>query len=121
MSDIDWTDVEAMQANLSTVSMAAQDLILAYVNESLNPGAFGGEDSAKYTLARIYLAAHMGELTRRNGAGNVTSETISTGSISLSYGAMSTDEDALLQTSWGAQYMAFVRQSSLRIGGGRTR
>lgn len=122
MADITWDDVVALQANLSSVAEAAQDMILDYVNEDLNPTAFGGEDSARYVLARCYLAAHLGELVRGNGAGGaVASETISSTSISLAYARATTSGDGLLQTSWGTQYAALVRQSTLRIGGGRTR
>ena len=61
-------------------------MILAHVNEDLNPTAFGGEDSVRYMLARCYLAAHLGEITRRNGgSGAVTSKSIGTSSITLAY------------------------------------
>lgn len=121
MADIVWDDVVALQANLSTIASAAQDLILAYVNTSLNPSAFGGEDSARYELARIYLAAHLGELTRRNGAQNVSAEAIDVRGIQLQYAAINAGGNAHYETSWGAQYATLVRQSPLRIGGGRTR
>jgi hypothetical protein len=117
-----WQDVEALQSNLSSVSDAAQMIILAHVNEDLNPAAFGGDGSTRYHLARCYLAAHLGELERRKGSGGqVASETIGTSSITLSYAAAVSSGDALLQTSWGAQYAQMVRLSALRIGGGRTR
>lgn len=120
MPAIVWQDVEALQSNLSSVSDAAQMIILAHVNEDLNPAAFGG--STRYHLARCYLAAHLGELERRKGSGGqVASETIGTSSITLSYAAAMSSGDALLQTSWGAQYAQMVRLSTLRIGGGRTR
>jgi hypothetical protein len=116
-----WADVEALQANLSTVSVEAQTVILEHVNEDLNPDAFGGEDVARYHLARCYLAAHLGELTRRNGAQNASSKTIGTSSITLAYAQAQAPGDALMQTSWGSQYAAMVRSSPLRIGGGRCR
>lgn len=122
MPAIVWQDVEALQSNLSEVSAAAQMIILAYVNEDLAPAAFGGDGSARYHLARCYLAAHLGELERRKGGGGqVASETISASAITLSYVAAMSAGDALMQTSWGAQYAAMVRSSTLRIGGGRTR
>lgn len=114
MADITWSDVTALQANLSTVAAGAQTLILAYVNEELSAAAFGGEDSARFTLARCYLAAHLGELTRRNGAQDVRSETIAAGSVTLAYGAG--DEEALAQTSWGRQYAELLAASHLRLG-----
>jgi hypothetical protein len=121
VANVLWQDVEALQSNLSTVSVAAQMIILAHVNEDLNPRAFGGEDSARYHLARCYLAAHLGELERRKGTQDVASETIGTSSITLSYAQAETGGDALLQTSWGSQFAAMVRSSPLRIGGGRWR
>lgn len=122
MPAIVWQDVEALQSNLSTVSAAAQMIILAHVNEDLNPSAFGGDGTARYHLARCYLAAHLGELERRKGGGGqVTSETIGASSITLSYAAAQSAGDALMQTSWGAQYAVMLRSSPLRIGGGRTR
>lgn len=124
MPAILWADVEALQANLSAVAPAAQMIFLAHVNEDLNPAVFGGEDSARYHLARCYLAAHLGELERRRGAasGPVQSKTIGTSSITLQYAtAMTSTESALRLTSWGAMYADMVASSTMRIGGGRTR
>jgi hypothetical protein len=114
VADIAWSDVVDLQANLSTVAAGAQTKILTYVNEGLSAAAFGGEDSPRYTLARIYLAAHLGELARRNGERAVSSETIAASSISMSYGAV---DDSLSQTSWGSQYAEMLLASSLRVGG----
>lgn len=115
---IQWADVEALQSNLSSVSAAAQMVILAHVNEDLNPGAFGGEGSAKYHLARAYLAAHLGELERRRGAqaGPVQSKTIGTSSITLAYAAATAGGDALTSTSWGSQFAELLLASPLRLG-----
>lgn len=119
MADITWDDVVALQSNLDSVSVAAQEMILAYVNEDLNPDAFGGEDSATYTLARAYLAAHLGELARRRGqGGQVQSKTIGTSSITLAYAVSQTMGDSLMQTSWGGAYYELLMSSPLRIGAG---
>lgn len=117
MANIVWADVEALQSNLSTVSAAAQMIFLAHVNEDLNPDAFGGEDSAKYHLARCYLAAHLGELERRRGqqSGAVQSKTIGTSSITIAYAASQSNGDALMQTSWGSQYRLMLDASPLRF------
>lgn len=121
MADIQWSDVEALQANLADVSETAQDMILAHVNNDLNPGAFGGEDAPRYTLARCYLAAHLGELCRRNGNMTPSSKTIGTSAITIAYAQAAEGEGAALSaTSWGGQFHALVRSSTLRIGGGRT-
>lgn len=119
MADVTWDDVVALQANLSTVSAGARAMFLAYVNGDLNPNAFGGEDTPTYKLARAYLAAHLGEIERRKGTGQVTSKTIGTSSITIAYAA--TTEDGLAQTSWGKQYAALLAQSPLRIGVGLCR
>lgn len=118
MADVTWADVVALQASLSTVSAGAQTIILQHVNEDLNPSAFGGEDSARYHLARCYLAAHLGELARRNGQHAVASESFGTSAIAITYG---TSDNGLKQTAWGAQYADMLRSSPLRIGGGRWR
>ncbi len=118
MAAIQWSDVEALQSNLDAVSVAAQMVILAHVNEDLNPHAFGGEGSARYHLARCYMAAHLGELHRRRGEQSVSSETIGTSSITLSYAASTNGAEALMSTSWGAQFASLARMSPLRIGGG---
>lgn len=118
-----WSDVEALQSNLTSVAPAAQMIFLAHVNEDLNPAAFGGEDSPRYHLARCYLAAHLGELERRRGgsSGAVQSKTIGTSSITLSYaGVMSSSENVLRTTSWGGMYADMLAASPLRIGMGST-
>lgn len=119
MANVVWQDVEALQSNLSTVSVAAQMIFLAHVNEDLNPSAFGGEDSARYHLARCYLAAHLGEIERRRGgtSGPVQSKTIGTNAITLSYAsAMSSSSDVLRSTSWGSMYAEMLAASPLRLG-----
>lgn len=119
-SPIQWSDVTALQSNLDSVSAAAQMIFLAHVNEDLNPAAFGGEDSAKYHLARCYLAAHLGELERRRGqtTGALQSKTIGTSSITLAYASSQSQGDALMQTTWGGAYSLLLASSPLRIGAG---
>lgn len=109
-----WTDVVDLQANLSTVAAGAQSKILAYVNEGLNAAAFGGEDSPRYVLARCYMAAHLGSLTKTSGAaGSVSSETYGTSSVSIAYGA---SDEGLKSTSWGQAYKDLLEASPLRLG-----
>jgi hypothetical protein len=118
VANVVWQDVTALQANLSTVSEAAQMIILAHVNEDLNPDAFGGSDSAKYHLARVYLAAHLGELERRRGgaSGQIVGKTIGTSAITINYAqASSGDTDALYQTAWGSQLALMIDSSPLRF------
>lgn len=113
MAAVLWSDVTDLQANLSTVSDGAQTKILAYVNNELNAAAFGGEDSARYVLARCYLAAHLGELERRKGERAVSGETYGASSVSIAYGV---SEDGLKQTAWGGEYAEMLAASPLRIG-----
>lgn len=114
MAAVTWTDVTDLQSGLSTVSAGAQSKILAYVNEGLNPAAFGGEDSPRWTLARCYLAAHLGTLTQRSGtAGAVSSETYGTSAVSIAYG---TTDEGLASTAWGQAYQGMLDASPLRIG-----
>ncbi len=117
MADITWSDVTNHYASLSTVASGAQDDILAYVNDALSASVFGGEDSATYKLARIYLAAHMGELLRRNAAtagaiGPVTSKTIGATSLSVTYGtgaSVGGGSSVLLTTPGGSAYLQLLR------------
>lgn len=114
MSDVTWSDVTDLQPGLSTVSAGAQANILAYVNDDLNPAAFGGEDSSTFVLARCYLAAHLGVLTQTAGAaGSVSSETYGASSVSIAYG---TSDEGLKSTSWGNAYRDLLDASPLRIG-----
>lgn len=115
MADIEWTDVTDLQSNLSTVSAGAQSKILDYVNNGLAAAAFGGEDSPRWTLARCYLAAHLGELERRKGSQQATSKTIGTSSITLAF-AQAQVGDALALTPWGSQYAELLAASPLRLG-----
>ncbi len=117
MADIIWSDVEAVAPELSTVDSNAQSMILTSVNDFLSVAAFGGEDSPKLKLARVYLAAHFGTLSASRGnpaAGPVTAE--SADNISRSYAtrdiANPSDWDA---TSYGQLYMALVRTSGARL------
>lgn len=113
MADIAWSDVVDLQANLSDLAAGAQAKILDYVNNGLNAAAFGGEDSPRYVLARCYLAAHLGELTRRKGERAVSGETYGASSVSIAYGM---SDDGLKQTSWGGEYAEMLSASPLRIG-----
>ncbi len=115
--DIAWAHVSAMDSSLSSTSAAAQDYILAHVNAALNADAFGGESSAKYRLARIYLAAHHGTMLLRSGAaGTVQAE--SEEGVSVTYAILtgtSAGDSLLDSTSWGQLYQELVRTSRGRL------
>lgn len=90
MAPITWADVSAIAPEVTSVPVAAQTDILAYVNTELNVTEWGGESSITLRLGRIYLAAHLGVTTAQGGAsaGPVVSE--SAGGLSRSYANTST-------------------------------
>ncbi len=69
MADITWTHVTDHAPGLTGVSGAAQIDILDLVNNLLEVDLFGGEDATKLKLARVYLAAHMGQLWKDSQTG----------------------------------------------------
>lgn len=113
MAAIAWADVTAIASDLSTVGVAAQAMILAFVNEAIDTRLFpNGEEDARLKLARVYLAAHyaVGPLGGSFGAaGPVTAE--SAGTLSRSYASMSSSStDPLLEsTPWGRAYRLIMR------------
>lgn len=112
MAAIIWADVVAHAAQLSTLSATAQADVLAFVDEVVDVSLLGGEASYRARMARIYLAAHLGEIERRRGkAGPVTSE--SAGGLARSYGASMTG-DILDTTSYGGQFKSIARNSRAR-------
>ncbi len=117
MAAITWPNVVDFAATLSTTAVGAQDAILAYVNQALQPEVYGGEDATKLRLARIYLAAHMGEILRRQGIGGaVTGESISAESVSFSYAAPFHGAISSLETtSWGLEFQRLTNSTYARL------
>lgn len=116
MAAVAWTDVAGFFPSLADVGEDQQDDILAWVNTALDVSLFGGEDGPKLRLARIYLAAHHGELALPGSElGDVASETIGGDSISVSYAA-SSGGDSLAQTVGGDLYLQLVKTSAARLG-----
>ena len=115
MADITWPMVEAFAAELSVVPVLAQTDILDYVNTVLTVSEFGGEDAIKTKMARIYLAAHYGTITKNgaNGpAGAVVAE--SAGDLSRTYATLSgyaTTDPLYDTTPYGKQFRALCRSS----------
>lgn len=120
MPPILWTDVTGMFPNdtvLAAVPVAAQTLILSRV-EMLSATFFGGDDSDRFKLARIYLAAHTGLEASRNGAppsGPLTGQ--SEGGASESFAV----PPILLKgshssTQYGVMFDDLVRSSPYRVG-----
>lgn len=88
MAAITWSAVVAFAPQLAALPLSFQTDVLGYVNETLEAGKYGGEDSFRLREARIYLACHMGEIWLRKGQGGaVTGETISSTSASMTYAA----------------------------------
>lgn len=113
MASVTWDDVVGIAGNLSGVSELGQTAILAYVNDALEPRNFGGEESPNLYLARILLAAHFGELARRQASGAgvsgpVSSKTIGASSITVQYAAQAMGADGIMSTEWGRQYKDLI-------------
>lgn len=119
MANITWDDVVAFAAEAAAVPEDAQNAILDYLNhEALDASNFGGEDSHKYRMARIYLAAHAGILVKRSGgaAGPVTSS--SAGRLSRSFAVISSIQSGsgYESTSYGVLYKQLLATTPARLG-----
>jgi hypothetical protein len=116
---ITWDDVVAIAPELSVISTDGQTIILEYVNSALVPSEWHGEGSAFLRLARIYLAAHYGTITRQQGAGPagpVTSE--SAGGLSRSYAVLFAPggSSSMDTTPYGRSYNSLLERSPARAG-----
>lgn len=121
MAAIAWEDVTAHASDLTTLDESAQDDVLAYVNDNVDPAKFGGETASRLKLARIFLAAHLGTVILRKGtptAGPVTSETV--GEVSRTYGLFAGATPGsgvdLSTTGWGREYLALIRRTAASRG-----
>ncbi len=115
MAVVVWNDVvtKLPAAELASVPAPAQDDILAFVHETLNVKALGGEDSARLRRARMLLAAHLAHVTGSGGsvaAGPVISE--STSRISRTYAQVMTSSD-FSGSSYGEEFSRLVRTAPL--------
>lgn len=108
---ITWADVEAIAPSLSTVPVGAQAILIAYVEETVDEGAFVGATS--YLLAKAYLAAHYGSLTLSAGTGRAVSSE-SAGGISRSYVVPALTGD-VGSTEYGRAFQSLVRASPARV------
>lgn len=117
MAAILWSDVVDFAASQASVPVGAQTLILEYVNTSVDPTTFGGEDSTNLKLARVLLAAHLGTLRATEGNPNaITQETITATSLSTSF-AFQSSSTALTSTSYGLEYKRLCRVAFARTRG----
>lgn len=116
MAAVTWDDVVNHAPELATgVSAGAQADILAHVNGTVNVALFGGEDSHRVKLIRVYLAAHLGTLDKSRGniasTSGVTSE--SAGGLSRSYAIIPGDSSAMSSTSYGKEYLRLIKIARL--------
>jgi len=112
---VDWTNVTAIAAELVDVPIAAQTIVLDYVNEALNESMFS---TAALKLARIYLAAHIGTSSLPGGGtatGAVVSESV--GGISRTYDAITAaaDGSGFDATTYGTTFRFLIRTSKARL------
>ncbi len=114
--EITWLDVTAVAADLASVPVAAQTDILDHVNTTLQVDLFGGEESPKLRLARIYLAAHHGTVAvRSDTAGPVQSESEEGVSVTYGGGVSIVGSDPLLDsTRWGQAFRQLCRTGAPR-------
>jgi hypothetical protein len=117
MPDIAWTDVLGVASELTTTPVPVQDALLAMVNAELSSKFFGGDDSARFKLARIYLAAHMASapgLAGVNYAGPINSE--EEGGAKRSYEAIGPAARSHGSTMYGQMFDELVANSPMRFG-----
>ncbi len=114
MTAIAWTDVVDIAAELATVAIGAQTMILAHVNTTLVVKLFGGEESPKLKLTRCYLAAHLGTLGPRVGI--VTSESELDLAIGYTIPPLPPGDDPFwARTAYGLAYRSMVRSTAARV------
>lgn len=120
MAAIAWSDVTALAPELTTVSVLAQAMILAYVNDVIDFSIFrGGEDGATVKLLRVTLAAHAGAMGLAGSGGWVGAIAAeSEGEVSRQYATSSpAGTDPLLdKTPYGQMYRSLINASPARAG-----
>ncbi len=97
------SDVLLIAPELSGLVDAQWDLILANVYAQLDTDVWGDN----LDLGALYLAAHMGAMTRRGGsAGAVTAERA--GEVSRAYAAPAVMAGALAATAYGQEFKSLI-------------
>jgi hypothetical protein len=111
---ITWADLvgKLPAAELADVALAVQTDILAFVHETLNVAALGGESSARLRRARMLLAAHLATITSGDGgsvtAGPVLSE--KTSRIERTYAnIISSSDSGFSGSSYGDEFARLIR------------
>ncbi len=111
---IEWQDVVDMRgaASLADLDVDFQNTILAHVNTFFRVSEWGGEESPRLRLARLYLAAHHGALVYQGTSstgGSVILE--SAGGVTRQYAAFSpAGSDPIYDmTTWGKLFRQLSR------------
>ena len=115
-----WADVNAIAPEMSTVALAHQAAILAYVNGyGINTDAFGGVADEITFIARCYLAAHLAAMAQRTstgGSGPLISQ--SEGAVSVKYSPSDGVKGAkmLSETPYGRLFSMLVHRHGASRG-----
>lgn len=104
-----WAEVILVAPELAGLSVNTQNAILANVARQVNATAWGD----KANDGMVYLAAHLGTLTKRKGAGPVTMEKL--GAMERGYG-MIPGHDALALTAYGVEYERMIKLLPVALG-----
>jgi hypothetical protein len=116
MSAVTWQMVSGMVPELAQITdVLVQALIMDFANTALDPVAFGGENSPRLRLARVFFAGHFatgGPLGDGSGSGPVTSETL--GSLTRQYGMPYLEWGMFGTTEYGRKFLAIVQGSAVR-------
>lgn len=120
---ITWDMVVDFAAELSTVDADAQAAIIAWINEALEVDLFDGEDGPMTKLARIYLAAHFGAMSKPStgvGAGTTTGPMVSSSAGGLTRSFANTlasgGSGTFSQTRYGVQYEGLLKMTTASFG-----
>lgn len=114
-----WTDVVsgAPAPTLANLPSAAQDSILAMVQEEIDPSVWGGATSAIYLRVKLLRAAELGQAaldSSSNAAGPVTGRSM--GGVAKSMAAVPAIAMGDSTTRWGAELRSLLRNSPARAG-----
>lgn len=108
-----WTDVSDLAPELASLTVAAQNAILVYVNAAFDESKFKTE---ALKMARVYLAAHLGTLTRLQGsaiAGPLIEE--SDGRLSRKFAVITAENTSFSGTSYGELLQFLINTSRARF------
>jgi hypothetical protein len=97
---ITWSNVTDLAAELTTVSVGLQNLILAQVNDEVSDAVWG----TRADRARIWLAAHLATLAQRKGGSSGPVTSVRVGEVAKTFATGKTDPGAFDSTSYGAEY-----------------